>query len=339
MAAPIDDMKTFLLEGSRLYEAMIRLTTSEVIRRYLAFRIIVNAMAFEDLIGNRIHARFRQIRNVLLAHKQESDFFAGYRAADEITNASVSSLITFMAASTPAPDPSYIAPELSAGSTHRTFSYLMPQVFDQYHSDFLAGFRLINNHLCYTGLSVQEVSAGELPGVFYRYHSSMALFQLAQYVHNNAQNFPELVWTVRHAKLDMLLHAQNLADTVFKDVNNQHSIEGLFEVMTSEEIGSVFSLQQLRGNPRFAAIYPSIRKVRNKLVGHIDKQAQLPVLLADLDALPIADICELVNLIDKAVFDAAQTHIAIRLRYTSGNQPINNPMIVDIAGLKPAPYF
>lgn len=339
MTTPIDDRKTFLLEGSRLYEAMIRLTTSEVIRRYLAFRIIVNAMAFEDLIGNRTQARFRTIRNVLLAHKQEPDFFAGYRAADEITNGSISPLIASMAASTHAPDPSYTVPELSSGTTHTTFSYLMPRVFDKYHTDFLEGFRLINNHLCYTGSSIQEVGAGELPGVFYRYHSSMALFQLAQYIFNNTENLPELLWTTRHAKLDMLLHAQNLADTVFKDINNPHSIDGLLEVVTSKGIGDISHLQQVKADRRFIKIYDSARKVRNKLIGHMDKQAQLPVLLAELDALPAVDIFDLVNMIDKAVFDVAQTDIAIRIRYFSGNQAINNPMIVDIAGLKPTPYF
>jgi hypothetical protein len=338
-AASIEDKKTFLLESSRLYEAMIRLTTSEVLRRYLAFRIIVNAMAFEDLIGNRLHARMRQIRNVLLAHKQEADFFAGYRAAEDITNATISPLMSLMTGSTSAPDPSYAIPELLAGESHKAFSYLMPLVFEKFHEDFLSGHRLINNHLCYTGSSIQEVGSGPLPGVFYRYHSSMALFQLAQYIHNNALQAPLLTWTVRHSKLDMLLHAQNLADTVFKDSNNSHSIEGLWEVMSAEAIGNVVSLQTVKNDPNFARRYTSIRRMRNKLIGHMDKQAPLPTLVAELDALSVQDSMDLVNAIDKAVFDAAKTHPAIRVRYLSGNQPINNPAIVDIPGLKPTPYF
>lgn len=339
MTTPLEDRKTFLLEGARLYDAMIRLTTSEVIRRYLAFRIIVNNMAFEDVSGNRTNVRFRQIRNVLLAHKQEPDFFAGYRADDEIKNSSISPLIAEMTAATPIPDTSYLIPELSGESTHRIFSHLMPQIFEKYHADFLSGFRLINNHLCFTGSSVQEVSSGELPGVFYRYHSSMALFQLAQYIHNNTYTLPELHWTVRHSKLDMLLHAQNIADTVFKDAKNTHSIEGLLEIMTSERLGNVSDLVAVKADTEFVADYAKIRKLRNKLIGHMDTQSPLPALLCDLDALSIADIYNLVNKIDKAVFDASQSHIAIKVRYMSGNQPINNPLIVDIPGLKPAPYF
>jgi hypothetical protein len=339
MTPSIDDRKTFLLEASRLYDAMIRMTTSEVIRRYLAFRIIVNAMAFEDLIGRRTHARFRQIRDVLLAHKQEADFFAGYRAADEIKDATVSPLLAAMAASTVTPDPAYVAPELADRNTHKVFSDLMRRVFEKYHADFLGGFRIINNHLCYTGSSIHEVSAGNLPGVFYRYHSSMAIFQLAQYTYNNTNSQPELRWTARHAKLDMLLHAQNLADTVFRDSLNSHSIDGLVEVMATEQIGSNARLLQLQSEAWFTTTYARIRTTRNKLIGHMDKQAPLPDLLGELDAIPVLDIYHLVNTIDRAIFDVSSTHIALRARYSSGNQPINNPMIVDIPGLTPASYF
>jgi hypothetical protein len=339
MSSPVEDGKAFLLEGSRLYEAMIRLTTSEVIRRYLAFRIIVNAMSFEDLSGNRKYVRFRQIRNVLLAHKQEEDFFAGYHAADEITNATISPLVAYMAANTTPTYPSYKLPELSSGTAHKAFSYMMPQVFEKYHEDFLSGFRLINNHLCYTGSSIQEVSAGEIPGVFYRYHSSMSLFQLSQYIFNNASAACELAWTARHAKLDMILHAQNLADTVFKDVHNQHSINGLAELMIAERIGCDSSLRQLKALPIFKSSYSQMRQIRNKLIGHMDTQTALSQSLVELDAISVDNIYNLTNMVDKAVCDASNTNVALRLRFISGNQPINNPLIVDIRGLKPAPYF
>jgi hypothetical protein len=49
----IASKKAFLLQGSQLYDKMIAISPSDVIRRYLAFRIIVNAMAFEDIINNR----------------------------------------------------------------------------------------------------------------------------------------------------------------------------------------------------------------------------------------------------------------------------------------------
>ncbi|MGA0569594.1 hypothetical protein ACO2Q9_02615 [Variovorax sp. VNK109] len=339
MTTSLDDRKTFLLESSRLYDAMIRMTTSEVIRRYLAFRIIVNAMAFEDVVGKRSHPRLRQIRNVLLAHKQEDDFFEGYKAADEITNATMAPLLAYMSAETQGTDANYLVPELADPATHKRFSNLMPRVFNVFHEDFLSGFRMINNHLCYTGGSIQEVSAGALPGVFYRYHSSMALFQLGQYVYNNTHTEADLLWTARHAKLDMLLHSQNLADSVFKDGHNPHSIDGLLEVMASEGIGDPSALVTLKSNPKFTTAYAQIRQIRNKLVGHMDKNAALPGLLSALDGMSVQTVHDLVNLVDKAVWGASNTHIALRIRYVSGNQPVTNPQIVDISGLKPSPYF
>ena len=49
----LDQKKTFLQQGAALYGEMIKLTTNDVVRRYLAFRIIVNTMSFEDIVGNR----------------------------------------------------------------------------------------------------------------------------------------------------------------------------------------------------------------------------------------------------------------------------------------------
>ena len=49
----VDRKKVFLQQGSELYSDMIALTDSETVKRYLAFRIIVNAMSFEDIEGDR----------------------------------------------------------------------------------------------------------------------------------------------------------------------------------------------------------------------------------------------------------------------------------------------
>lgn len=46
----VDRKKVFLQQGSELYKDMIALTDCTV-KRYLAFRIIVNGMSFEDLVG------------------------------------------------------------------------------------------------------------------------------------------------------------------------------------------------------------------------------------------------------------------------------------------------
>ncbi len=334
-----DKKKVFLQQSSSLYDEMIKLTDNDVIRRYLAFRIIVNTMSFEDLVGKRQHLRMRKIRDVLLAHKQEPEFFEGYRGSDDVTNQSIGPLLAFMSLETGLVDPADALSELKDGPAKTKFDDLLPQVFALYEKDHLTGYRLTNNFLCFTGENVQEVTAGPLAGVFYRYHSSKALFELAQYVYNNTRTQPELVSTASHAKLDMLLHAQNMADCAVKDTHNRHSIDGLLEVMTTEAIGDATSLQALISSARYQLVYSRVRQVRNKLIGHMDKAASLADLIAALNALATTDIHDLVNLVDKAVYDASSSHIAIRTRYQSYNQKLNDPLIMKIAGLAPRPYF
>lgn len=334
----IQSKKTFLLQGATLYAEMIGLTKNDVIQRYLAFRIIVNAMSFEDIIAKRQHPRMREIRNVLLAHKQESDFFEGFRAADDISRVTITPLLNFMTIDTGTLDPNWILPELVGGEPQTKFKSLVPHIFDQYETDFLAGNRLINNFLCFTGSSVHEISGGDLPGAFYRYHSSKALFELSQYIFNNAVQDTDLLWLARHAKLDMLLHAQNMADCAIKDTRNGHSINGVLEVMLSEPIGDPAALLSLINDQVYQSMYMRVRSVRNKLIGHMDKSTSLEDLLVNLDALPVTDIYDLVNMIDKAIYTVAQSHIAIRVRYSSGNQALNNPTIIGITGLQTKPY-
>lgn len=339
MPTDIEAKKTFLQQSSALYSEMIRLTKSDVIRRYLAFRILVNTMSFEDVIQSRKNPRFRKIRDVLLAHKQEGDFFEGYRATDEITDQSVSPLLAFMSAETQAPITAWLLPELVGGAARQKFHNLVPQIFQLYEDDNLSGFRLINNFLCHTGTDVHEVSKNELASVFYRYNSSKALFELAQYIYNNTYKDSDLVWLTRHAKLDMLLHAQNMADCALKDIRNRHSIDGLLEVMIAETIGDPTPLRALMNDTGYQSAYLGIRKVRNKLIGHMDGNAPLSDLITDLDNLPISNVHDLVSKVDKAIYDAAQSHIAIRTRYNSHNQKLNNSAIVDFAAPKPRPYF
>lgn len=330
--------KTFLLEGSELYLGLIQRSTSDVIKRYLAFRIIVNGMSFEDLVGNRQDAKMREIRNVVLAHKQESEFFEGHKAADYITMATLKPLLDFMRAETSAPDLNYILPENSEQRVSNLLSALVEQVFPLYHDDFLSGFRVINNYLCYTGQSIHEISNNDLAGVFYRYHSSKGLYDLAEYLFNNARKLPPLKGLYRHTKLDMLLHAQNMADCIFNDLRNKHSIDGLQEVMTGEGIGDASPLRTLSSDPQYQKLYQEVRNLRNKLVGHMDGSQPLSSLLQALDDLPDEVPSSLVNALDKAVFMAARSHIAIWGRYVTGNQVLRDTNIRDIPGLKLQPF-
>ena len=317
---------------------MIKLTTNDVVRRYLAFRIIVNTMSFEDIVGSRQHTRMREIRNVLLAHKQESEFFEGHRAADEITDHTIAPLLSFMSAVTGTPDPALLLPEISGGMSKLKFERLVPQILALYEKDFLTGYRVINNFLCFTGSNIHEITKGDLAGAFYRYHSSKALSGLSDYIFNNARLDPDLAWLARHAKLDMLLHAQNMADCAIKDTHNSHSIDGILEVMVAEPIGDPTSLNTLTNDPGYQALYARVRIVRNKLIGHMDKAAPFIDLISALDALPDSAPSDLVNMVDKAVFTAARSHIAIWGRYITGNQVLNDPAIRGIVGIQTRPY-
>jgi hypothetical protein len=331
--------KTFLQQGSALYQEMIKLAPHDVIRRYLAFRIIVNAMCFEDVVGTRQNARMRQIRDVFLAHKQESDFFEGYRATDEVRDQTISPLLKYIATETGTLDPKGLLPELIGGASKAKFEMLIPLVFAKFEKDFIAGNRVVNNFMCFTGNSIHEVSTGDLPGAFYRYNSSKGLYDLAEYVFNNARKDPDLVWLTRHAKLDMLLHAQNMADCAIKDTRNPYSIDGIKEVISSTGIGNSLALQALANDPAYRALYDSVRKVRNKLVGHMDTKTAMALLISTLDALPDSSPSKLFNLVENAVRSAASTHPSIMMRCATTNYLIDDPSIINIAGTPTQPYF
>jgi hypothetical protein len=64
----------FVYEGSVLYHRMTCYADSDVIRRFLAFRIVVNSISFVDLFGSDELSRLREIRDVFLVHKENKDF-------------------------------------------------------------------------------------------------------------------------------------------------------------------------------------------------------------------------------------------------------------------------
>lgn len=334
----LEEKKTFLLEGSKLYQAMIDLAPSDTLRRYLAFRIIVNAMSFEDLVRNRQFKRMRIIRNVLLAHKQEGDFTEGLLAINDVTRVAVAPLLSFMANETPKPVQAWLLPELSRGTKAATqFSSVVPQILRQYEANWHSGHRLINNFLCFTGSDVKEIGKGAIPEVFYRYNSSKALFILGEALFNNCRSIPELTWLARHAKLDMILHAQNMADCIFKDQNNSHSIDGLFEVMTAENIGDPKPLQAVNADQTYQGDYLKVRNVRNKLIGHIDTAGKFTDLITALDQLPVQTVFNVYNTVDKAVQQIALSTPVIKIRYQAGNQKLSGAVALTKA-FEPVPY-
>ena len=334
----VDRKKVFLQQGSEMYKDMIALTDCDTVKRYLAFRIIVNAMSFEDLVDDRRFATMREIRNTLLAHKQQGGFFQAFNAVDQITQTSVGELLRFMLGCTRRFDVRLVPLERKDVGIGKRFATLVRAVLANYVKDELDGFRLTNNFLAYTGSHVHEMSGGDLAGVFYRYNSSKALFGLAEYVFSNACHYDDFRASTQHAKLDMILHAQNMADCVFRDTRNRHSIDGLLEVCRREGLGDLTPLRRLESDGSYQRVYGGVRGVRNRLVGHMDTRDRLADMLDALDRLPIGDIQELVNSVDKAVYVASQPHPALWTRYHSASEPFDNETIIDIPGFKPKPY-
>ncbi|MGD1028464.1 hypothetical protein [Candidatus Binatus soli] len=334
----LERKKLFLYEGSVLYNTMIHLAPDDAVRRYLAFRIIVNAMAFEDLVGNRAHARQRQIRNVLLAHKQESDFFQGYTATEEIRDAAIEPLIRFIAEHPATWPPNLNMPELSNPTISPRFNALATLILQKFYDEEISGFRVTNNFLCFTGAQVHEISSDDLAGCFYRYNSSKSLMTLAMYLFKDLHPDADLKASTRHAKLDLVLHAANMADCIIKDTVNPYSIDGLREVMIREGIGDPAPLNLLAADVAYKSAYTSLRKVRNKLIGHMDPGVPLDVLLTTLDELPTANVYAFINKIDFAMYTAARSHMAIWARYATSNARMS-PDVVGVAAPKPTPYF
>ena len=334
----LDQKQVFLQQGSELYHVMIGLTDCDTVKRYLAFRIIVNAMSFEDLVRNRCHPTMRKIRDTLLAHKQEPDFFEAFQAVDHITRRSIDGLLRFMLGHTRRFDLCLAPLEMRDSRVSKRFKALLTLVLECYVNDELDGFRLTNNFLAYTGHEVREVSGGDLAGVFYRYNSSKALFSLSQYVFNNTHRYSDFDTSTRHAKLDMILHAQNMADCAIRDTRNEHSIDGLLEVSRAQCIGDPTPLERLASKPSYQRLYRNVRAVRNALIGHMDTTNDLSTLLYTLDHIPVANVHDLVNSVDKAVYDVSRSHPAVWSRYHSASVPLDNTNIIDIPGFKPKPY-
>lgn len=331
--------KVFLYQGALLYNHLIGLAPDDTIRRYLAFKIIVDTMSFEDIVNNRAHARIRQIRNVLLAHKQESDFFEGYKANDEIRDTTISSLIEFMGTQVDASQQTPVVPELVDPSISIRFENLAHVVLNKYYRDNVAGFRVTNNFLCFTGSQIHEITKNDLAGCFYRYNSSKELFNLAQYLFNNLRLDVAFENATRHVKRDIILHAVNMTDCIYKDAQNPYSIDGLYQLMQRDNIGSTESLDTLVNNGEFNTEYREIRDIRNKFVGHMDMNIPLTDIMERLDNLPIEKVYKLYNRVDSATCIASRSHIVIKKRYDSLNTPLTQLPIIDVPGLKPTPYF
>jgi len=133
-----------------------------------------------------------------------------------------------------------------------------------------------------------------------------------------------------------------MCDCIFKDKYNRHSINGLYEILNEEQIGSNQYLEVLKNDNDFWEIYRKLRKIRNKLSGHMDKRLDLEILLNLLGEINLNELFDFVNTLDKTVYETAFTHIAIQTHYMS-NEPngenLNIKNIIEINGIENKPYF
>ena len=149
-------------------------------------------------------------------------------------------------------------------------------------------------------------------------------------------------FVLRNAKIDYVLHAVNMYDSIFKDRQNRHSIDGLHEVLLAENIGNISALDSLKQDSGLLSTYDQLRQVRNKLAGHMDQSTSISDLLCLVDHLNFDNVFDFVNKLDKAVFDTSQTHIAIgahNLPNGPGALKLNDENIVDVQGFENDPYF
>ncbi|HIF4729515.1 TPA: hypothetical protein ACX13R_000319 [Citrobacter amalonaticus] len=336
----MEEKLCFLLKSSLLYKEFTRLTNNDCLRRFLAFKIILNCMSFEDLTGNRQFNAIRPIRDVFLAHKQEGDFFNAFNATNLINSSLIEQMISFMSAHATLDKSTF--PELTNHRLRNNIFQLTKAILKKVEEDYFSGFRVSNNFLCTQKNQISEISSGPISSIFYRYNSSKQLSFLSNYFISNLVYFHEMTFVANNAKIDYILHAVNMFDCIFKDIHNSYSIDGLYEVLQAMDTGDVSALVSLRQDSSLLATYRNLRNIRNKLAGHMDRRSNLEDLLTLLNTLDFEDVFGFVNRLDKAVFETARTHISISVHYMH-NQPrasnIDSLNVIKVNGLQSEPYF
>lgn len=338
----MNEKLSFLINSSKLYRDFTYLTKNDCLRRFLAFKVILNCMSFEDLVNNRQFESIRQIRNVFLAHKQEGEFFDAFRASNLIKSTLIDQMITFMEENAVLDENEF--PELYDDEPRKRIFRLTEQILSKFEQDYFSGFRLSNNFLCSQKGQISEISSGHIASVFYRYNNSKYLSFLSNYFISNLINYSEMgfVFVLRNAKIDYVLHAVNMYDSIFKDSFNKYSIDGLYEVLLTENIGNVSALDALKNDSGLLSTYDQLRHIRNKLAGHMDQSTSISDLICLVDQLNLDNVFDFVNKLDRAIFDTAQTHIAIRV-HNLPNEPgalkIRDESVVDIQGFENDSYF
>lgn len=336
----MEDRKKYLLNSSLLYNELIKQTENDCLRRFLAFKIIINAMSYEDLIKNRTFHDLRNIRNVFLAHKQEDSFFEGFNASESITNNNISALLDFMKDNLTDTSGYLYFDELINQNKKKLLESVSKQILNKFQEEYYTGFRISNNFLCTQKGQIKELSSNNLSGVFYRYNSSKELSILSNFFITNLTLFEQFENTLLNFKIDYILHAVNMYDCIFKDLRNSHSIDGLYEVISENGIGNNGDyLDNLKNDTFHSNKYNEMRQIRNKLAGHLDLRQPLVIHLQRVKDFDIASGYEFVNKLDKAVYDLAQTDTAIQVHFETFNLKIENSNVIGVETFENRDYF
>jgi len=334
------EKKLFLLNSSLVYNNIIKNTNNNCIRKFLAFKIVNNTMSFEDLIKKRTFSDLRQIRNVFLAHKQENNFFTAHNASDYINNKNIELLIEFMKNNIQSYSSNIDFEELTNDLKKNELNNLSTEIMNLFHEEFYSGFRISNNFLCTEKNQIKELSSNEISGVFYRFNSSKEIGILTNFFITNLSKLSDFKNTLLNFKIDYLLHSVNMYDCIYKDVLNKFSINGLYEILNKNNLEGVEHLKTLKENTSHFKIYKEMRKLRNKLAGHMDKSETLENLLSKIDDFDIALAYDFVNDLDKAIYDVAQENFIVKHHYNTFNMKLDNPDIIGIEdGLANKDYF
>lgn len=334
----MEDKKLFLLNSALLYNKILDQTDNNCLKRFLAFKIIVNAMSFEDIVRDRQFPDIREVRNVFLAHKQNNMFSKAFLSAELIKRSTIDQLITFMNSHITHTSSIEYFEELIDAQKLKEIEDLAKKTLEIFEEEFYDGFRISNNFLSNGDGQIKEISSSNLAGSFYRFNSSKELSVLTNFFITNLISNPYFPNTLRNFKIDYILHSVNMKDCIFKDTQNSYSIDGLYEVITTTGIGNPAVLQPLLTDSPFQTKYAEMRYIRNKLAGHMDNREPLNNLLHMVDEFEISSAYDFVNKLDKAVYDTAQTHIAISTNYNSFNLKLVNSDIISIEGIKNCDY-
>jgi len=333
-----EEKKLFLLNSALLYQELIKQTTNDCLRRFLAFRIIVNATSYEELINDRKFRKFRGIRDKFLSHKQEGKFFEAFGAADYIRDENVSNLVTFMIDNLQRKEMYRYFPEIVNNYVSFKFNQKAILILKKFEKDFHSGFRISNNFLCNAENQITEISSNPISSVFYRYNSTKELAIFSNYFISCLEDHNDFINAFRNFKIDYILHIVNMNDCIFKDSFNRYSIDGLYEAMKNVNIGNVSELEKLKSDTNFNTEYTKLRTIRNHIAGHIDKNRSLTDLIIEVDNYDFQKAFDFYNQLDSAIKETSFTHPVLKTHALSCI-PIKNENIIEMKGLKNIGYF